>query len=99
MFAWVEGDCRLEINKEMERRGTTTDRRHDTNQSGCKKTDTEHRSIRVSTDKIDNMLNLVGELVITQSILNRVCSELGSGSTEKLQECLEQLERNTRDLQ
>ncbi len=98
VFAWVEGDCRLEINRELERR-TTTDRRSDSIQPGRRKTDTEQRSIRVSTDKIDNMLNLVGELVITQSILNRVCNELGSGPSEKLLDCLEQLERNTRDLQ
>ncbi len=98
VFAWVEGDCRLEINRELERRATT-DRRSDFSQPGRRKTDSGHRSIRVSTDKIDNMLNLVGELVITQSILNRVCNELGSGPSEKLLDCLEQLERNTRDLQ
>ena len=98
VFAWVEGDCRLEIHHETERR-KTTDRRQAAEQTGRRKTDTEHRSIRVSTDKIDNMLNLVGELVITQSILNRVCRDHGLDAYDKLQDCLEQLERNTRELQ
>lgn len=98
VFAWVEDDCRLEISREIERR-STEDRRKSPNQSGRRKTDTEHRSIRVSTDKIDNLLNLVGELVITQSILNRVCIDQGMDASDKFLECLEQLERNTRDLQ
>ena len=98
VFAWVEGDCRLEIHHETERR-KTTDRRQAAEQTGRRKTDTEHRSIRVSTDKIDNMLNLVGELVITQSILNRVCRDHELDAHDKLQDCLEQLERNTRELQ
>lgn len=98
VFAWVEGDCKLEINREMERR-STEERREAPEQSGRRKTDTEHRSIRVSTDKIDNLLNLVGELVITQSILNRVCNDQGMDSSDKFLKCLEQLERNTRDLQ
>ena len=98
VFAWVDGDCRLEIHHETERR-KTTDRRQAAEQTGRRKTDTEHRSIRVSTDKIDNMLNLVGELVITQSILNRVCRDHGLDAYDKLQDCLEQLDRNTRELQ
>jgi len=98
VFAWVEGDCRLEITREIERR-SPEDRRKTPEQTGRRKTDTEHRSIRVSTDKIDNLLNLVGELVITQSILNRVCNELGMDSSDKFLECLEQLDRNTRELQ
>ena len=98
VFAWVEGDCRLEISKEMERR-STKDRRKEPDHPGRRKNDSEHRSIRVSTDKIDHLLNLVGELVITQSILNRACSDQDIESSEKLLDCLEQLERNTRDLQ
>ncbi len=98
VFAWVQGDCKLEIHNETERR-STKDRRRNHDQSSRRKTDNEHRSVRVHTDKIDNLLNLVGELVITQSILNRVCSDRGLDSSDKLYECLEQLERNTRDLQ
>ena len=98
VFAWVEGDCRLEITREIERR-SPEDRRKAPEQSGRRKTDSEHRSIRVSTDKIDNLLNLVGELVITQSILNRVCNDLDMDSSDKFLACLEQLEHNTREIQ
>ncbi|MDH3342091.1 MAG: chemotaxis protein CheA [Gammaproteobacteria bacterium] len=59
----------------------------------------ETSSIRVGINKVDGLVNLVGELVITQSILSRVCNDLGIERNEKLNECLDQLERNTRDLQ
>lgn len=63
---------------------------------------TESSSIRVDTDKIDALINRVGELVITQAMLGQVGEELAevAGSKiERLQAGLEQLERNTRDLQ
>ena len=98
VFAWVEGDCKLAVRNETEHR-VIPDRRDNTNPAGRRKTDSEQRSIRVSTDKVDELLNLVGELVITQSILNSVCNTQGLGTSERLHQCLEQLERNTRDLQ
>jgi two-component system chemotaxis sensor kinase CheA len=98
VFAWVEGDCKLDIHKQNEHR-KVPDRRNNLASSGRRKSDKEQRSIRVSTDKVDEMLNLVGELVITQSILNSICKEQDLETSEKLQQCLEQLERNTRDLQ
>ena len=98
VFAWVEGDCKLDIINQTEQR-STSDRRQIDRASGRRKTDKEQRSIRVSTDKVDELLNLVGELVITQSILSSVCTSHGSETSDRLHECLEQLERNTRDLQ
>lgn len=63
----------------------------------------ESSSIRVDTDKVDALINRVGELVITQAMLGQVGEELAeivSGSElERLQSGLDQLERNTRDLQ
>lgn len=59
----------------------------------------EASSIRVSTSKIDNLVNLVGELVITQSMLGQVGSEFDLSKLAKLQEGLAQLEHNTRELQ
>jgi two-component system chemotaxis sensor kinase CheA len=98
VFAWVIGDCTLDIRNETEQR-SVPDRRNNTTPSGRRKSDNKHRSIRVSTDKVDELLNLVGELVITQSILNSICDEQKLDTSEDLHECLEQLERNTRDLQ
>lgn len=59
----------------------------------------EATSIRVNIDKVDNLVNLVGELVITQSILHQFTLEEGEVDAEKLQDGLVQLERNTRELQ
>jgi len=67
----------------------------------AKKTESnnESSSIRVSTDKIDSLLNLVGELVITQSMLARFGKEYTEESLDELRDGLTQLEQNTRELQ
>jgi len=56
-------------------------------------------SIRVSVEKVDQMINLVGELVITQSMLAEVASNMDPVLHEHLINGLAQLERNTRELQ
>lgn len=56
-------------------------------------------SIRVSVEKVDQMINLVGELVITQAMLAETASHLDPVMHERLVNGLAQLERNTRDLQ
>ncbi|MFK7956020.1 MAG: chemotaxis protein CheA [Lysobacterales bacterium] len=59
----------------------------------------ESTSIRIATDKIDQMINLVGELVITQSMLNRLGGGEEAGDPQELRARLAELERNTRELQ
>lgn len=56
-------------------------------------------SIRVSVEKVDQMINLVGELVITQAMLTQAASNVDPVLFERLINGLAQLERNTRDLQ
>jgi len=60
-------------------------------------------SIRVSTNKIDALINMVGELVITQSMLGQVGDSLvqngANAQLDKLRDGLAALERNTRELQ
>ena len=56
-------------------------------------------SIRVNIDKVDAVINLVGELVTTQSMLGALGTNFDLSRLDKLQEALDQLERNTRDLQ
>lgn len=56
-------------------------------------------SIRISIKKIDDLINLIGELIITQSILNQTCDNFNINSLEKLKEGLLTLEGNTRELQ
>ncbi|MCB8888496.1 chemotaxis protein CheA [Vreelandella malpeensis] len=69
--------------------------------AAAKKPAAESSSIRVSVDKVDQIINLVGELIITQSMLDQTVSELsdqsvGNGS---LQNGMSLLQRNARDLQ
>ncbi len=59
----------------------------------------ESGSIRVNIDKVDNLINLVGELVITQSMLSRFQGEFDFTMLEQLREGLTQLSRNSRELQ
>ena len=59
----------------------------------------EGSSIRVSTEKIDQLINLVGELVITQAMLAQQAGALDPIVCEKLLAGLSQLDRNTRQLQ
>ncbi|MGD9842956.1 MAG: chemotaxis protein CheA [Steroidobacteraceae bacterium] len=56
-------------------------------------------SIRVSIEKIDELLNAVGELVITQSMLGQLGSHVKGDVAEQLRSGLTQLERNVRELQ
>ncbi len=56
-------------------------------------------SIRVDTDKIDTLINMVGEVVITQSMLGLVGENFTMDKVGQLKRGLAQLERHTRDLQ
>jgi two-component system chemotaxis sensor kinase CheA len=56
-------------------------------------------SIRVSVDKVDQLINLVGELVITQAMLAEAASHLDPVQVEKLLAGIDLLSRNTRDMQ
>ena len=56
-------------------------------------------SIRVSVEKVDQLINLTGELVITQAMLAQSAALFEGAAYERLQAGLRQLERNTRELQ
>jgi two-component system chemotaxis sensor kinase CheA len=56
-------------------------------------------SIRVSVERVDQLINLVGELVITQAMLAQTSAGVDPVIYEKMHTGLAQLERNTRDLQ
>ncbi|WP_260733955.1 chemotaxis protein CheA [Escherichia coli] len=59
----------------------------------------ESTSIRVAVEKVDQLINLVGELVITQSMLAQRSSELDPVNHGDLITSMGQLQRNARDLQ
>ncbi|MEL7371012.1 MAG: chemotaxis protein CheA [Myxococcota bacterium] len=56
-------------------------------------------SIRVGIEKIDALINLVGELVITQSMLGQIEKTFDMSKLDRLRDGLSELERNTRQLQ
>ena len=59
----------------------------------------ESSTLRVSVSKVDQLINLVGELVITQAMLAQKSRELDDASNQPLLAGLADLDRNTRDLQ
>jgi len=59
----------------------------------------ESSSIRVSIEKVDQLINLVGELVITQAMIEQRSSGLDPMLHQRLLASVSQLTRNTRDLQ
>ncbi len=109
VFEWVEDDCEIEISplesaapvqsevsEQPQRSGTDRRTGGDRRESGGSK---EATSIRVGTDKIDSLVNMVGELVITQSMLSQVGRGFDMDRLDALQNGLVQLERNSRELQ
>ncbi|MBF6025634.1 chemotaxis protein CheW [Lysobacter niastensis] len=110
-FAWVEDECELAIESvpaaSMVAPAPTTleadnvvalDPRRATD-ARSPGTDSGDSSIRVAVNKVDALINLVGELVITQAMLRQRSTLLDPVSNETLLSGLEQLDRNTRDLQ
>ena len=104
-FAWVEDQCELEIEAvakveaapvEFEAAATANTPAANAPARGGNDADT---SIRVAVNKVDALINLVGELVITQAMLRQRAQSLDPVANEALLSGLEQLDRNTRDLQ
>ena len=58
-----------------------------------------HSTVRVDTDKIDKLVNLVGELVIAQAMVSSALGDGSEGGVQRLREAMASLERNTRELQ
>ena len=53
----------------------------------------------MAIEKIDELLNVVGEVVITQSMLGQLAKDFDGASAERLRTGLAQLEANVRELQ
>jgi two-component system, chemotaxis family, sensor kinase CheA len=109
-FAWVEDECELTIEtRPREPAGTITPLHSGNNVPAAAEADGTplasrragdgDSSIRVAVAKVDALINLVGELVITQAMLHQRSSQLDPVANEALLSGLVQLERNTRDLQ
>ena len=106
IFSWVEGDCDLEIHLQNDRRHRTERRktevsfgRRKSDITGDAESSKEASSIRVAIDKLDAVVDLVGELIINQSMLNRDFNSVDIMLPEKLRNTLEIQNRLTRSLQ
>ena len=81
---------RASIPAQANKKAAATKTKSDTKESG---------SIRVDTMKIDSLVNLVGELVITQSMIKIVGKEVHGETEEKLEGAIGELSRNIREIQ
>lgn len=77
------------------------EKKHDLKSREAEKSHANHESssIRVSIEKVDQLINLVGELVITQAMIEQRTDVLDPIAHERLLNSVNQLTRNTRDLQ
>jgi two-component system chemotaxis sensor kinase CheA len=82
---------------------TPTQDRRSTDRRGApaspSQAESESSSIRVSVDRIDSLINQVGELVITQAMLAQLSLVLDPSEHERIFQALSQLEHNSRELQ
>ena len=78
------------------RRASDRDGEHPMRRSSDRDADT---SIRVSVEKVDQLINLIGELVITHAMLAQTISRFDPVQYENLFNGMAQLERNSRDMQ
>lgn len=111
VFAWVEEECELELEAIVEKIAAEVvaapkpAAQEDKPAAAAPKAaakpaaSTENASIRVNIDKVDALINLVGELVITQSMLSRFHDDFDFTQLVQLREGLTQLSRNSRELQ
>ncbi len=95
----ISGNDIVPVDRRAGDRRNSNDRRK--SDSGRRKSDDSGSasSIRVGTDKIDELINMVGELVITQSMLGVLGENFDITKVERLQDGLTELERHTRQLQ
>jgi two-component system chemotaxis sensor kinase CheA len=113
VFAWTEGDCLLEVHALEESHrpsataaadlsaglpaasGTASSSAHPTPATRA----TDASTIRVHVDKIDQLMNIVSELVVTHSMLVQSAASLQGQPTGPLNSALEHLQRHLRALQ
>ena len=104
IFDWVRDDSDLEIAPLADVRSDAPERRENSDRrtSEDRRVPTaagEGTSIRVDISKVDALINMVGELVITQNILKQLGENFDINNLHKLKQGLSDLERNTREMQ
>lgn len=101
-FAWVEDECLLHIAPLSAPAAPVAITAAEPAAPAAAKSAparNEGSSLRVGTEKVDALINLVGELVITQAMLQQTAGRLDPLQNEQLLAGLSQLDRHTRHLQ
>jgi two-component system, chemotaxis family, sensor kinase CheA len=94
VFSWVVDDCSLEIHlKPMQSLAPRSIA------EAVASMDAQAGTLRVNVPKVDALINTVGELVITQTMLSLIASNFSFDNLSRLFAGITQLERNTRELQ
>ena len=104
VFDWVDGDCDLTVTPRVAAPAPVAAVAAPVAAAGPRAVrdpaaNSESSSVRVGIEKIDTLINLVGELVITQSMLSQFNDGVQETQLEMLRHGLAQLARHTRELQ
>jgi len=94
VFSWVIDDCELDIISIPVRSPTQR-----SIAEAVASMDAHADTLRVSVPKVDALINTVGELVITQTMLSQLTTNFSFDNLSRLFAGISQLERNTRELQ
>lgn len=93
VFAWVAGECDLDIQPLVASPAQASA------DAPAKTDDRSASSIRVATAKVDSLVDIVGELVITQTMLSQIAEDFTPDHIPRFQAGIAQLVRHTRNLQ
>jgi two-component system, chemotaxis family, sensor kinase CheA len=93
------GTTTVEVEAKPATESAPADKRKEARRESDKPANAETTSIRVGVEKVDQLINLVGELVITQAMIEQRVNALDPVHHEALINSVGQLTRNTRDLQ
>ncbi|MEO6800631.1 MAG: chemotaxis protein CheA [Rhodanobacter sp.] len=107
VFDWLDGDCELSIEPVADATPAVSVAAGSAPQQAppvrplreTAAASGDGGSIRVGVDKVDALINMMGELVITQSMLSDIGEHFDPSQLERLRDGLVLLERNTRELQ
>ncbi len=104
VFDWVSNSCSLEIESMREAETQTNDvaapgMAAQPERAGEARRDAGIVTMHVRTDKIDDLVNLVGELVITHTMLKQSTQHLDTIKDARAVSVFAQLERNVQDIQ
>jgi len=101
IFDWVDARCKLEYTPRLNpvEPALAPIAKPAAAASAAPKAGADAGSIRVATEKLDAIINLVGELLITQSMLSGFADGIKPNELDRLRQGLSQLSRNTRELQ